>query len=138
MRKIGYNAVFKARIAYSADFSSPKSRVLSDIYCIVAMVSTADLPCIQCHVNPMALHAQNQNNPIVHLFVGRGYDIHKLNAKKSLPHPPLLLRSNRKSTVRAQYVRKKGDARWQRPKTATARQGSTNRPPSQYGATPSF
>ena len=31
MRKIGYNAVFTARIAYSADFF--KSRVLSDIYC---------------------------------------------------------------------------------------------------------
>ena len=34
------------------------------------MHSTADLWCIQCHVNPMTLHAQNKNNPLVHLFVG--------------------------------------------------------------------
>ena len=38
---------------------------------IVMMHLTADLWCIHCHVNPMTLHTQNQNNPLVHLFVGR-------------------------------------------------------------------
>ena len=36
------------------------------------MHSTADLQCIQCHVNSMTLHAQNHNSPLVNLFVGRG------------------------------------------------------------------
>ena len=40
--------------------------------CYVLKHPTADLRCIQCHVNPMTLHGQNQNNPLVHLFVGRG------------------------------------------------------------------
>ena len=40
--------------------------------CIVGMHSTADLRCIQCHVNQTTLHTQNQNIPSIHLFVGRG------------------------------------------------------------------
>ena len=35
---------------------------------------------MSCHVNPMTLHAQNQNNPLVHLFVGR--------AHPKIPFPP--------------------------------------------------
>ena len=30
------------------------------------------------HVNPMTLHAQNQNNPLVRFFVGRGGIFHPL------------------------------------------------------------
>ena len=40
--------------------------------CYVVMHSIADLWCIQCHVNCESLVASNQNNPLLHLFVGRG------------------------------------------------------------------
>ena len=40
----------------------------------VLLCSTPYLWCIQCHVNHMASYAQKQNNPLVHPFVGRGYD----------------------------------------------------------------
>ena len=33
------------------------------------MHSTADLWCIQCHVNPMTLYAQSQNNALVHVLL---------------------------------------------------------------------
>ena len=36
--------------------------------CIVVVHSTADLWCIQCHVNHMSSDAQNPNNPLVHLL----------------------------------------------------------------------
>ena len=36
------------------------------------MHSIVDLGCIQCHVKRMKSVAQNQNNPLEHLFVGRG------------------------------------------------------------------
>ena len=37
---------------------------------IVGMHSTADLLCIQCYINYIALNAPNQNNPPEHPFVG--------------------------------------------------------------------
>ena len=37
---------------------------------VVVMHSIADLRCIQCHVNHMALNAPNQNNPLALPFVG--------------------------------------------------------------------
>ena len=37
---------------------------------IVVMHSTADLRCIQCHVSPMALHAEYQNKPLVQCGYG--------------------------------------------------------------------
>ena len=59
------------------------------------MHSTVDLRCIQCHVNPMTLHAQNQNNPLVHLFVGRVHLITILNMIYYYSRPDLLYNFDR-------------------------------------------
>ena len=63
-----------ARLDHSQGTNLSKTQILSTAPTkrgIVVMHSTADLQCIQCHVNPVASHAQNQNNHLEHLFVGR-------------------------------------------------------------------
>ena len=76
-----------ARLDHSQGTNLSKTQILSTAPTkrgIVVMHSTADLQCIQCHVNPVASHAQNQNNHLEHLFVGRV----KALEKESIPPAP--------------------------------------------------
>ena len=53
------------------DLASVQSPAWPTKRCIVVMHPTADLWCTQYHVIHMTSDAQNHNNPLVPLFVGR-------------------------------------------------------------------